>query len=75
MQADTQNSSTSTKDRIASLKSVFTKFRVTPYCTGTIPLEANVSTIFYRSGDKAEYVLQRSNLQFYRLPVLQKKDL
>jgi hypothetical protein len=42
-------------DQIIAVQSVFNKFKVTPYCTGTVPLDANVSTIFYRSGDsKAE---------------------
>jgi len=67
MQADTQNSSISTdslRDRIVSIQSIFKKFKVTPYCTGTVPLDANVSTIFYRSGDsdsKAEWAVYDLN--------------
>jgi len=46
---------------LVSLQSVFNKFKVTPYCTGTVPLNSNASTIFYQSGNldsKAAWVIR-----------------
>ena len=46
---------------LVSSQSVFNKFKVAPYCTGTVFLNSNASTIFYQSGNlvsKAAWVIQ-----------------
>jgi len=42
---------------VAAAHSALANVDLLPYLMGTIPLDGNTSTLFYRVGDKAEYVL------------------
>jgi len=49
---------------LLSLKGVVDVFDDTPCCTGTIPLNANTATVFYKSDQKAKYIFH-SQLLFF----------